>query len=512
MAARNRGVLARALETVRMEQSKDGTMEASPAHYRRLGGLLFVQPYLFEFCAHVKQRWQGRQISDVLTNEFAARDRAYYEEACTDGRILIGTQSSQSGLKRPRSLTSPPEGGGTHILKNGEVIYHYVHRHEPPSLDTPVRLIAVRDDVVAACKPASVPVHAAGQYRRNTALVRLSSENPGIGALYPVHRLDKQVSGVLLFARSNATACALTALIQKGAVRKEYIARVRGTPQSLVDWIDGNTSSTATLSGVRLGDVPTLNIPKLSHLQDTRWLLVTAPLAHDPSALRTVALDTHDAALSAEATGKARQLWTAQTLVRPWNGGDGKPITFADGTFLVHVQPVTGRTHQIRAHLQHAGLPIANDVTYGGEFLNRKQIDPGVFQTAHRALRDALHGECFGDAWKSLHKAGNLLPVNDDEEAARKKNRKKKPAVPPRVDNNEDPDGPGSCAAGVDDDDWCIEESGEVAAWIRCPSCPFSRPDGFDMSELEALFLHAYRYSHESWSFEAELPEWATTS
>ena len=50
--------------------------------------------------------------------------------------------------------------------------------------------------------------------------VRLSSENPGVGALYPVHRLDKQVSGVLLFARSNATtACAPTALIQNHRCR-----------------------------------------------------------------------------------------------------------------------------------------------------------------------------------------------------------------------------------------------------------------------------------------------------
>jgi 23S rRNA-/tRNA-specific pseudouridylate synthase len=53
-------------------------------------------------------------------------------------------------------------------------------------------------DVVAVHKPATVPVHPTGQYRKNTVVGILAAERPELGRLLPVHRLDKNVSGLLL--------------------------------------------------------------------------------------------------------------------------------------------------------------------------------------------------------------------------------------------------------------------------------------------------------------------------
>lgn len=119
---------------------------------------------------------------------------------------------------------------------------HFIHRHEPPVLDLPIEvsyiahmqkavcLHAQRDDaanrslawlqvvgettdLIAVHKPASVPVHVSGQYRKNTVMALLQVERPDLGSLYPVHRLDKPVSGLLLVAKSSAAANRTRALI-----------------------------------------------------------------------------------------------------------------------------------------------------------------------------------------------------------------------------------------------------------------------------------------------------------
>lgn len=58
------------------------------------------------------------------------------------------------------------------------------------------------------------------------------------GTVYPVHRLDKNVGGVMVFARTKRAAAALSQAIQEGAMIKEYLALVHGTPEETGDWED----------------------------------------------------------------------------------------------------------------------------------------------------------------------------------------------------------------------------------------------------------------------------------
>ena len=58
------------------------------------------------------------------------------------------------------------------------------------------------------------------------------------GEIYPVHRLDKNVGGVMVFARTQAAAASLSKAIQEGNLIKEYVALVHGTPPESGDWED----------------------------------------------------------------------------------------------------------------------------------------------------------------------------------------------------------------------------------------------------------------------------------
>lgn len=58
------------------------------------------------------------------------------------------------------------------------------------------------------------------------------------GAFFPIHRLDKNVGGVMIYARTKAAAAALSTAVQNGSLIKEYVAKVHGTPPENGDWED----------------------------------------------------------------------------------------------------------------------------------------------------------------------------------------------------------------------------------------------------------------------------------
>ena len=58
------------------------------------------------------------------------------------------------------------------------------------------------------------------------------------GEIFPIHRLDKNVGGVMVFARNKSTAAALSKAVQDGAMVKEYCCLVHGTPPEQGDWTD----------------------------------------------------------------------------------------------------------------------------------------------------------------------------------------------------------------------------------------------------------------------------------
>ncbi len=179
-----------------------------------------------------------------------------------------------------------------------------------------------RDDhVLALNKPAGLPVQGgSGQARHvdgmGEALRFGLDENPRL-----VHRLDKDTSGVLILARTRAVAKALTASFRHRETRKIYWAVVAGAPH-----------------------------PKNGTI---RYALVKAP-GHGSAGEGEKMIAIHPDEV--DATPSAKRAVTDYATIE----------AAARRCAWVALQPVTGRTHQLRAHMAKIGHPIVGDGKYGG--------------------------------------------------------------------------------------------------------------------------------------------------
>ncbi|OBT52110.1 hypothetical protein VE04_08093, partial [Pseudogymnoascus sp. 24MN13] len=88
----------------------------------------------------------------------------------------------------------------THVVKNGDVISHTLHRHEPPVTAAPITVISEDEDMMVICKPSGIPVHPAGRYNYNSVIEILAASRPGWKPL-PGIRLHRLTSGVMFIGK-----------------------------------------------------------------------------------------------------------------------------------------------------------------------------------------------------------------------------------------------------------------------------------------------------------------------
>ncbi|HEX8392918.1 MAG TPA: RluA family pseudouridine synthase, partial [Longimicrobium sp.] len=212
-------------------------------------------------------------------------------------------------------------------VKAGDLVEVRLVVDEEPGL-TPVEMdlsiVAEDADLLVLDKPPFVLVHptSPGQDRTLAHGVAWHLQRQGIRArVHPVHRIDRDTSGLVLFARTAHAHHRLDLQLRGGEIRREYLA--------LVD-------------GVVAQDLGTID----------------APIARDPRnpTLRVVRANGEAAVTRYEVVERH----PAATLVR--------------------LELETGRTHQIRVHMQHAGHPVLGDRQYG-----RRRTD--------LVKRQALHAE-----------------------------------------------------------------------------------------------------------------------
>jgi tRNA pseudouridine65 synthase len=182
-----------------------------------------------------------------------------------------------------------------------------------------IEIIYQDDDIVAVNKPSGIKVHRGVYDSRREGFV-LQQVRDQVGQhLYPVHRLDKPTSGVLMFALNPGAARSLAKSFARRQVQKTYLAVVRGyiAEAGAVDHPLRRSDD-----GERLAKAPREAL--------TRYLR-----------LDTVELPV---AVGRYATGRYS---------------------------LVQAMPATGRMHQIRRHMSHLRHPIINDRQYGDNKHNR---------------------------------------------------------------------------------------------------------------------------------------------
>ena len=217
-------------------------------------------------------------------------------------------------------------------------------RHREPEPDTPKELpVVFRDeDLLVVDKPAGLPMHPTARYLVGT-LVTLAramakeGEKPD-----PAHRLDRETSGLVVCGLRPQVTRALKLAFAAGRVHKAYLAIVEGAPREDEFEVD-------------------------------------APLAVGGETVRIrVVVDAKN--------GKPART-RFRVLARHEIGGE----KFA----LVRCEPLTGRQHQIRAHLSHRGFPIVGDKIYGRDErifvrFTEKALTDGDWKLL-RLTRHALH-------------------------------------------------------------------------------------------------------------------------
>ena len=399
---------------------------ATPEYRSTPKGLRVVTPYRHEHRVVVKRRWVGRQLIDVFTTEFHSFPESYYRAAIKSGLIAVN------------SVPCDPST----VLGEGDAISHVLHRHEPPVAGGRLNLVAVSDSCVVVDKPASLHSHPCGAFTFNNVISILEHDTPGFtcmggGKLYPVHRLDRLVSGILLLARSSAAAAALSSEIQDGRVQKTYVARVKGSFAS-----SGNLAA-------------------------------------------TISSDDDLASISSDAGDKAFFFSCPTMLSKTARNGkqccspEGKQATtrfqlIATNGYhsLVNCRPMTGRTHQIRLHLQRLGYPIINDPLYGPES-DVRDFRPAADQEKKSKAAEGDDGET--DTTRATECA---------EEASF-----------------------GRCSNIPEKKSEC--ELSLMKKLCRC--CQSGDDAAFSVDQLrhEGICLHALRYSGPEWQYETALPDWA---
>ena len=186
-------------------------------------------------------------------------------------------------------------------------------------------------------KPAGVPVHPTGRYNFNSVVEIMRAERGGGWTPMPCNRLDRLTSGIMFVGKHKEAAEKLSVQIRGRTVRKEYIARVIGK------FPDGEI----------ICEQPILQIsPKLGLNR------VRANGKEAKTVFRRLAYYPSDASEGENHMRKEMSNGSSDPL------SNGLPWRRKDGYSIVRCRPDTGRTHQIRVHLQFLGHPISNDPIY----------------------------------------------------------------------------------------------------------------------------------------------------
>jgi len=243
-------------------------------------------------------------------------------------------------------------------VKNGDVISHTTHRHEPPVTASPVSIVHEDNDIIVINKPAGVPVHPAGRYHYNSLVEIMRSERGHGFDPLPCNRLDRLTSGIMFIAKHKKAAENMTRQIMGRTIKKEYVARVAGefpAEPVVCDQPILQISPKLGLNRVRANGKPA----KTVFVRLAYYPPKDAEAGQDTGATDNTLLAGKEEA-SSNANGSentpADSTNPPSDPSRPWQKHRGYSI--------VRCLPLTGRTHQLRVHLQFLGHPITNDPIY----------------------------------------------------------------------------------------------------------------------------------------------------
>ncbi|NWI18337.1 RUSD2 protein, partial [Crypturellus soui] len=357
------------------------------------------------------------------------------------------------------------------VLKNNDLLRNTVHRHEPPVTAEPIQILVENDEVVVVDKPSSLPVHPCGRFRHNTVIFILGKEH-NLKELHTIHRLDRMTSGVLMFAKTAEVSKRMDEQVRQRQLEKEYVCRVVG------------------------------EFPENEVVCEEPILVVSYKVG----------------VCRVDPKGKS-----CKTVFQR--------LSYNGQTSVVRCLPYTGRTHQIRVHLQYLGYPIVNDPIYNMKAWGPERGKGGKIDKTNDELLEALveehrskqsldvlgiseedwdpstdSSECgnSSDCRESVDPVnGNSCPAEDTKDPERGE-------IPTRLQSGDtnlgtlESDEKSSSREGLDGS---VGEEGAEEKDPLCPECQITRRDP-SPREL-VMYLHALRYKGADFEYCSKMPPWA---
>ncbi|KZZ44337.1 hypothetical protein A3759_06035 [Thalassolituus sp. HI0120] len=200
-------------------------------------------------------------------------------------------------------------------------------------------IIHETNDWLAIAKPQGIGMHTEGDQK---GLVVLVTEQLGT-ELWPVHRLDKVTSGILLLAKNKTAAAYLSTLFSEHKIQKYYLALSPDKPKKKQGWIKGDMAKSRNGS----------------------WKILRSQ--ENPAVTRFI---SH--------------------------------YDQASGSRLYLLKPTTGKTHQLRVALRSLGAPIMGDPRYGGKAADRTYLHAFALSFEDKGKRLMLTCATQSGRWPDL--------------------------------------------------------------------------------------------------------------
>ena len=233
----------------------------------------------------------GWTLLEALSELFPQVSPTEWEARCDGGRF-----ENYGGSVR----------GKDHVVRGGERVVQIFPPDVEPPVSAAIEVLHEDEAILVVRKPAPLPMHASGRFHRNT-LQHILNEVYAPKYPRPVHRLDANTTGLVVFARTRHFCRLLQRQFLEGAVDKRYLVRALGHPAQDVFFSE-------------------------------------APISSEPDVMGTRGIGELDGLPSRT---------DFQVIER-----------CEDGTTLIEAKLGTGRTNQIRVHLWQLGHPVVGDPAY----------------------------------------------------------------------------------------------------------------------------------------------------
>jgi 23S rRNA pseudouridine1911/1915/1917 synthase len=287
----------------------------------------------------------GARLDKVIWASLAELTRSRIQTLIRDGHVMLAGATVREPGRR---------------VKSGERYEVCLPEPVPASpLPEPLALNVIYEDehLIVIDKPAGLVVHPAAGHASgtlvNALIAHCGPSLSGIGGVRRpgiVHRLDKDTSGLLVVAKTDAAHRGLAEQFaahgRDGRLKRSYRAFVWGVPARPAGTIDA---------------------PLMRGLRSRTKMAVAR-------------------------AGKGRHAVTRYRVLRRYHGEDGRPLAS-----LLALELETGRTHQIRVHTAHAGHPVIGDPVYAASFsASMRRLEPAARSAVEALGRQALHAAELG--------------------------------------------------------------------------------------------------------------------